>query len=169
MYDGWRITRWETPVVDTSRLAMVSLIDVDHELDVLLEAVHSPGRPRWRVRFRQYPAYRNVDESYRTDLWRWLDESKQRVGSTFTVEESPRFASWGTVYLHDVVPNAQHFVIATEDDVIEVVSAQLPTWESADPAPLSSPTPGKSRHLYVGEDDAELEQLYANVKRPNDH
>ena len=159
MYDGWRISRWETPVVDTSRLAMVSLADVDHELVVMLEAVHIPGRPRWRVRFRQYPAYRNVDESYRTDLWRWLDESNQRIGFTFTVEELPRFASWGTVYLHDVLPQAQHFVIATEDDVVEVISAQAPIWEIAAPAEVNSPIPGKSEHLYVGEDDARIAEL----------
>jgi hypothetical protein len=148
---------------------MVSLTDVDHELVVLVEAFHSPGRPRWRVRFRQYLAYRNVDESYRTNLWRWLDESNQRVGFTFTVEESPRLASWETVYLHEVMPTARHFVIATEDDVIEVVSAQLPIWESAEPAELDSPAPGKARHLYVGEDDAEIEQVYADAKRRNEH
>jgi hypothetical protein len=164
MYDGWRVTRWETPVVDAARLAMVSLTDLDHELVILLEAFHSPDRPRWRVRFRQYPAYRNVDEAYRTNLWQWLDQSNQRVGFTFTVDESPRFASWGTVYLHDVVPGAQHFVIATDDDVVEVISAQSPIWESADPAERGSPSPGKSRHLYVGEDDAEIEQLIADVK-----
>ena len=164
MYEGWRISRWETPVVDVDRLLMVSLGDVDRELVLLLESSRVPSRPRWRVRFRQYPAYRNIDEAYRTDLWRWLDESGQRLGFTFTVEESPRFASWGTVYLHDVLPKTRHFVIATEDDVVEVLSAEEPTWEAAEPAEASAPLPGKARHLYVGQDDAEIERLYTDRK-----
>ena len=167
MYDGWRISRWETPVVDVTRLAMVSLADIDHELVVLLEAVYIPGRPRWRVRFRQYPAYRNIDESYRTDLWRWLDESNQRIGFTFTVEELPRFASWGTVYLHDVLPRAQHFVIATADDVVEVISAEVPIWEIAAPAEVGSPIPGKAEHLYIGEDDVRIARVLDDVKSRN--
>jgi hypothetical protein len=146
---------------------MVSLADADRELVILLEDAQSPDRPRWRVRFRQYPAYRNVDEAYRTNLWQWLDESDQRVGFTFTVTEAPQFASWGTVYLHDVVPGAQHFVIATNDDVVEVISAQPPIWETVDPAKLGSPASGKSRHLYVGEDDAEIGQLVADLKGRN--
>lgn len=164
MYEGWRIARWETPVVDVDRLLMVSLADVDRELVVLLESSRTPGRPRWRVRFRQYPAYRNIDEAYRTDLWRWLDESGQRLGVTFTVEESPCFASWGTVYLHDVVPKTRHFVIATEDDVVEVLSAEEPIWEVANPAESGAPLPGKAKHLYLGEDDAEIERLSADLK-----
>lgn len=167
MYEGWHISRWETPVVDVTRLALVSLSDVDRELIVLFEAVHIPGRPRWRVRFRQYPAYRNIDEAYRTDLWRWLDESNQRVGFTFTVEELPRLASWGTVYLHEVRPGVRHFVIATEDDVVEVLSTQVPTWESAAPAEVGSPIPGKAEHLYLGEDDARIARLVDDLKSRN--
>lgn len=167
MYEGWRISRWETPVVDAARLAMVSLADVDHELVVVFEAVHVPDRPRWRVRFRQYPAYRNIDESHRTNLWHWLDQSKQRVGFTFTVEESPRFASWGSVYLHDVLPRAKHFVIATEDDVVEVISAQVPIWEVAAPAEVGSPIPGKAEHLYVGEDDPRIARVLEDLKNRN--
>jgi|GEM_PF-2297950 len=165
MYKDWRISRWETPVVDVDRLLMVSLADVGRELVMLLECLHAPGRPRWRVRFRQYPAYRNIDEAYRTELWRWLDESGQRLGFTFTVAESPPLASWGTEYLHDVVPGIRHFVVATEDDVVEVLSAEEPVWEAAVPAPVNSPLPGKAKHLYVGEDDQEIERLVEDVKR----
>jgi hypothetical protein len=165
MYEGWSICRWETPVVDEDRLLMVSLDDVDRELVLLLESGRDPGRPRWRVRFRQYPAYRNIDEAYRTDLWAWLDKSGQRLGFTFTVEESPPLASWGTVYLHEVVPRIRHFVIATEDDVVEVLSAEEPVWEAADPAEPGEPRPGKARHLFRGEDDEEIDRLVEDVRR----
>lgn len=165
MYEGWRISRWETPVVDENRLLMVSLTDVDRELILLLESSRGAGRQRWRVRFRQYPAYRNIDEAYRTDLWLWLDESGQRVGYTFTVEESPPLASWGAVYLHAIEPKTRHFVIATEDDVVEVLSAEDPVWEAVDPAEAEASLPGKSTHLYIGQDDAAIERLVEDVKR----
>ncbi|WP_145067018.1 hypothetical protein [Engelhardtia mirabilis] len=144
---------------------MVSLADVDRELVLLLESGRGSDRPRWRVRFKQYPAYRNIDEAYRTDLWSWIDSSGQRLGFTFTVEESPPLASWGTVYLHEVVPGIRHFVIATEDDVVEVLSAEEPVWEVARPAEAGEPLPGKARHLYLGEDDVEIDRLVADVKR----
>lgn len=165
MYEGWSICRWETPVVDEDRLLMVSLGDVDRELVLLLESARAPGRPRWRVRFRQYPAYRNIDEAYRTDLWGWLDKSGQRLGFTFTVEESPPLASWGTVYLHEVIPGIRHFVIATEDDVVEILSAEEPLWEAASPAEAGEPLPGKAEHLYVGDDDVGIARLFEDVKR----
>src|SRR5229473_5087457 len=126
MYRDWVITRWDTPVVDIRRLMLVSLVDANQELTLLYEASRAPGRPRWRVRFRQYPAYRNIDEAYHTDLWRWLHESGQSHGSTFTVREPTPLGSWGTVYLHQVRPEVQHYVITTEDDVVEVLSCETP-------------------------------------------
>lgn len=164
MYEGWRICRWETPVVDENRLLMLSLADVERELILLLESSRA-DRQRWRVRFRRYPAYRNIDESYRTDLWRWLDDSGQRLGFTFTVEESPPLASWGTVYLHVLSPGIRHFVIATADDVVEVLSTEEPVWEAMSPAKAGEPLPGKTRHLYLGEDDEEIERLVEDVRR----
>ena len=165
MYDGWRISRWETPAVDATRLLMVSLVDAEQELVLLLESFRESGRPRWRVRFRRYYAYRNIDESFRNELWRWLDESGQRVGFTFTVEESPRLASWSTEHLHDLVPQIRHFVIATEEDVVEVLADEDPTWELADPAAVGAALPGKATHLYLGEDDEAIEQLAEDLER----
>ena len=167
MYKGWRISRWETPVADQNRLLVVSLTDANRELVLLLEAPWAPGRPRWRVRFRDYPAYRNIDESYRAGLWSWLDESGQRCGSTFTVEESPRFASWNTEYLHDVAPKTRHFVITTEDDVVEVLASEEPVWEVEEAAEPQASFPGKAEHLYMGEDDVAIKQLIAKQKDPN--
>lgn len=80
MYEGWQVMRWETPVVDVDRLLLVSLIDSGRELTLLLEGHDRADRPRWRARFRGYPAYRNIDEAFRLDLWRWLDESGHAAG-----------------------------------------------------------------------------------------
>jgi hypothetical protein len=165
MYRGWKISRWETPIVDVRRVLLVSLVDAGRELTILLERHSSSERLRWRVRFRKYPAYRNIDEAFRLELWKWLDESGQRCGSTFTVIESPPLASWETSYLHEVRPGVRHYVIATDDDVVEVLSHDAPTWEEAEPALPGDPLPGKSTHLYLGEDDAAIEHLVEDLNR----
>lgn len=167
MYEGWRISRWESSVVDQNRLRMVSLTDDNLELVLLLESPQMPDRQRWQVRFRQYAGYRNIDEAYRLGLWQWLDDSDQRCGFTFTVQESPQFASWAADYLHAVAPEVRHYVIATEDDVVEVLAAVEPIWEAADPAQPDSPLPGKAKHLYIGEDDAEIERLVVDLRDRN--
>jgi hypothetical protein len=167
MYEEWVITRWETPVGDIDRLLMVSLIDRQGELQLVVEAFRASNRPRWRVTFRDYPAYRNIDERYRDALWRWLDASAQRCGTTFTVRESPAFSSWGATYLGDVNRHLRHFVVSTADDVIEVLSAGEPVWEVSEAAGAADPLPGKARHLYLGEDDAEIAELAAELKRRN--
>lgn len=166
MYKGWRITRWETPVVDMDRILMVSLADTHRELVVVVEDPSAPGRPRWRVRFRDYPAYRNMDESYRLDLWGWLNESGQRCGTTFTVDEPSPFVSWTSASVH-ILDETRHFVIATGDDVIEVLSAGRPIWEEIAGAAPDEPMPGKSVHLYFGEDDEAIQRLEADLKRRN--
>jgi len=167
MYKGWQIARWETPVVDRDRVLMVSLIDTGGELVLVFEDTESSERLRWRVRFRKYPAYRNIDERYRVALWCWLDESGQRCGFTFTVTEPVPFASWDTDYLHDMVPATRHFVIATNDDVIEVLSGEEPVWEGIAAAAPDDPVPVKSIHLYVGEDDDAIHRLSADLKDRN--
>ena len=165
MYRNWTITRWETPVVDVPRVLLVSLVDAGRELTLLLEGHARDGRPRWRVRFRDYPAYRNIDEAFRLDLWKWLDESAQRCGSTFTVVESPPLASWATGYLHELPPGVRHYVVTTGDDVVEVLSHHAPIWEEAEPADPSDSLPGKGEHLYQGEDDDAIERLGEDLQR----
>lgn len=90
-------------------------------------------------------------------------------GSTFTVIESPPLASWGTGYLHELRPGVRHYVVATLDDVVEVCSHETPVWEAVEPAPLGAPLPGKSEHLYVGEDDMAIERLLEDLRQRNRH
>lgn len=158
MYDGWRIARWETPVVDIDRLLLASLVDTGGELTLVFEDCGRPARPRWRVRFRDYPAYRNIDEAYRVALWSRLDASRQRCGWTFTVDEPSPHASWGSDYLHRVLPGLRHYVVATDDDVVEVLSRQEPIWDTVDAARRDDPPPGKSEHIYLGGDGSDVRE-----------
>ena len=146
---------------------MVSLVDCQRELTATFEDVTSAERTTWRVRFVKYPAYRNIDEAYRTNLWKWLDESNQRCGNTFTVTQTPALRSWDTVYLHEVAPDIRHYVIATNDDVLEVLSLAEPTWEPAAPLPLDAEPSGKSKHLYTDKDDSKINQLIKKIRSNN--
>ncbi len=167
MYQDWQITRWDTPVADIDRLVMVSLTDANCELTAVFEDLQSTANAPLRARFRHYPGYRNIDEAYRTDLWQWLDETGQRCGNTFIVTETPLLASWGTVYLHDWVPTIQHFVIATLDDVLEVIAGETPIWDTVDAATVDRNRPRKVEHLLIGEDDDKIDRLVADIKSRN--
>ena len=167
MYEGWHITSWDTPVRNMNRLMMVSLTDASSELTLVFEDTTSTERRRWRVRCQHYPAYRNINESYRLVLWCWLDQSGQRCGATFIMKESSPFESWKTEYLHDVAPTTRHFVIATNDDVVEVLSIDDPVWEQVAGAEPDEPYPGKSEHFFVGEDEEAIQQLVDDLQSKN--
>jgi hypothetical protein len=157
MYEGQSIVRWETPVSDTERLVMVSLTDCDKHLDVVLESLADPARRRWRVRFEAYDAYRNTEEMWLGPLWHWLKESGQRRGATFIIQGS----SWDgqRAGLPSASPDAQHYLVSTLEDTIEVVSGSDPDWTEVESAAPGEPVPGKIRHWFLPEDRAEVEAM----------
>lgn len=126
MYDSWKVKRWDTPIADLISLVMVSLID-DGMLNITIEAPRLSNRPRWCFTFEKYPAYRNILEEYRLSLWKHLDESNQRCGKTFIVENSPWIASFQSQepLLKLYHPHLMHYVILTEDDVIEILAPSV--------------------------------------------
>jgi hypothetical protein len=168
MYEGWRIQRWDTPVSDNGANRMVSLVD-DGELAITLEDAHSPQRLRWRFVFQKYPAYRNILEEHRLELWQHLDETKQRCGNTFSVLDSPWIASFRPrePLLDVYYPALVHYVITTGDDVVEVLSPQPPQIENLGPAPADAPPPGKSTTLYYPQDKGQIEQLVKDIRSRN--
>ena len=162
MYRGWKVKRWDTPVSDINDLAMVSLLDRARRLDMIVQSLRDPSRRRWRMRFEDYSAYRNTDELYFVDLWRWLDESDQRCGSTFIFEAS----SWNDTNsgLPHMDTQARHYVVATIDDVLEVVSGREPVWEEIAPAKPDSSPPGKADHLFLPDDREEVELFIKDIQ-----
>ena len=129
MYDKWKIKKWETPISDSKQLGMLSLHDIaaSNTLEVLL----NDGTQEISITFKSYPAYRNILEEYRTKLWKHLDETSQRCGWTFEVIES----TWideleqneSLIEVHN--PGLRHFVICSNDDVVEVLSNEEPKVE----------------------------------------
>ena len=60
-------------------------------------------------------------------------------------------------------PSIGHGVIATQDDVVEVLSQYEPVWEQAEPAIHGDIRAGKAHHMYTGEDDEEIERVSAEL------
>ncbi|MEM8882690.1 MAG: hypothetical protein AAGD14_01315 [Planctomycetota bacterium] len=146
MYENWLAERWSTPFSDADTLVMISLVD-DGSLQLVLENDHT----RWSVRFEHVVAYRNLLEEYRLELWQRRDE----IGS-------PRGWSWRLTrsdWLDELrereplvdthAPEAVHYLIATQDDVVEVFTAEPPIIDEVGSA----------------EDDARIEEELARLQQ----
>lgn len=122
MYKDWKVERWNTPVSDERLLGMVSLVD-DGQLTIVVEDTLNR---QFRFIFTDYPAYRNIMEEYRTELWRKLYD--KNLGSTLLIVESQWIASFrATEPLLEVHhPNLTHYMICTVNDVVEVLSSGNP-------------------------------------------
>jgi len=123
MYEDWKIERWETPVSHECLLSIMSLTDDGEKLTIVVG-----GLPNKHIRFvfTDYPAYRNIQELYRTELWNKLYQ--KNLGSTLIVSESEWVESFRqSKELLDVYhPNAVHYMICTDDGCVEVLSNEPP-------------------------------------------
>ena len=159
IYAGWRAERWETPVSDAGSLRLVSLLD-DGALHLVLEDAHHEARLRWRFTFRNVPAYLNLLEEYRLELWAHEARQGKRLGWTVQVPDSPWLArlyqSESLLELHH--PGLVHYQVGTEDDVIDILAPTPPLIEELGPAPADSPPAGRSTTLFWSRDRAQIEQ-----------
>jgi hypothetical protein len=161
-YSAWVVSPLLTPVSDVGSLALVHLHDNNRGLEIVVEAPRKPQRPRWSLTFSVYPAYRNVPEELRLALWRHLDATSQVSGHTFEVVNSPWLSAFrASEPLVDVhFPKLRHFVVTTEDDVIEVLSPEPPKVLELGPAPADALPAGKSEVFYSPEDGTAQDILF---------
>lgn len=146
--------RWDTPVSNAASLAMVSLVDQDG-LHVTVQDHGDPERRRYRFSFARAPIYRNLDESFRMSEsapavplgWTrldpaspWLDELRKREPM-----------------LDISLPSCRHYVIFTEDDVLDVIAPTAPSIVEVAPAPVGAPPPGKSIIYHDPDDRAKID------------
>lgn len=166
VYEGWRFERWETPISDLRSVAMVSLVD-DGSLHLTIESLRDPGRARWRFSFKQAPVYRNILEEFRMELWPLVHSGGPRKGWTLRVPDSP----WANdlrarePVLEVSHPVLHHFLITTEDDVIDVLSPAEPQIRQVAPGTKDDPAPGKSRVLHADEDADEVDRVLTELAR----
>ena len=164
MYKGWTIERWQTPVSDAKSLVMVLLVD-DGELSVILQDAGAPRRRRYRFIFSNPIAYRNILEEYRTELWKKLEGQHKELGWTLQVLDSPWIQTLRKEEpLIDIkVSELSHYMICTEDDVVEILSAPVPVIVEIEPG-TTTEIVGKSTVYYNPEDREAIERLFSAVR-----
>ncbi|ELS04157.1 hypothetical protein Xen7305DRAFT_00038850 [Xenococcus sp. PCC 7305] len=125
MCQGWKIEKWETPLSAVSNPAFESLIQDKEALKINIRGDND--KKSLFIFDSHCPAYKSIDETYKTKLWSYLDETDQRFGSTFTVKNS----SWLKQYqepefLTRIVPDLKHYVICTTNNIIEILTDKKP-------------------------------------------
>jgi hypothetical protein len=149
---------------------MVSLFD-DGDLAITLGTAEV-GLPtnRWRITFKRCAGYQNILEEYRLQLWQHLDETHQRCGNTFIVCDSPWIATLAAdeALLEDRRPTLIHYVIATSDDVIDVLSSDPPEIIELEAAPAGTTVKGKSTTLFYPRDKVRIDSLFDEITRRNE-
>ena len=127
MYANTKLERWETPIVGAHDLRTVSVVD-DGELLITVSEPSNDDRYRLRFRFRagKYLAYRVTNE---IDGCQLLDEARydgERPCRTFTGEQSDWKERFLEVSLRGQDVPLKHYVIWTEEDIIEVLASEPP-------------------------------------------
>ena len=164
MTEAFQEERWETPVSNAKSLAMVSLVDWNG-LHITVQDLRDPERRRYQFTFRCVPAYRNILEEYRTSE---ASESlvEGDLGWTVKVSKSPwlETLSQAEPLLEVLTPGCAHYVIITEDDVIDVLSPEPPVISELLPAAEDDPLPGKSHVLRHPVDREQIDQVLNQIR-----
>jgi tetratricopeptide (TPR) repeat protein len=165
IYEGWRAERWETPFSDVRSLAVVGVVD-DGSLRITVEDTRSTPRRRWRIDFGRAPAYLNLLEEYRLELWQRIHTGEIAYGWTRIIPDSPWLARLGEAeaLLRIHYPELTHHQIGSEDDIIDVLAPEPPGITEIEPASPGADRAGKSRTLMYPDDGAEVEQLIQHVR-----
>lgn len=165
MYKNWKVENWETPVSQAKSLVMVSLIQ-KVELSIILQDIRDPQRRRFQFTFSNYSAYRNILEEYRLELWSEIEGKREGMGWTLIIPDSRWIAelkeSEALLEIHN--PNLVHYMICTEDDVIEVLSDESPKIVEIEPASEDEELPGRTTTLYYPEDKDKIEEVFNEIK-----
>lgn len=162
MYEEWTLEKWATPISDVESLSMVMLVD-DGMLSIIVQA--NGVSPKWfRCVFSRYPAYRNILEEFRAELWERLEQQKQHLGWTAIVSNSPWISSFDREpLLKEYYPQLKHYLICTEDDVIEVLSPQDPELQEI-AVQDSHAQVGKSNVYRFDKDVSMIKEVFSKLK-----
>ncbi len=119
----WKYLRWETPVSDAQGL-MMELLLLGGKLEVILDpSSEFVPAPNVKITFSEAMAFRGLEESYMNALWGTFAK-KGSPGRTFLVEDSPWITALGEQdsLFAEMCKGARHYVIATDMQVLEVIS-----------------------------------------------
>lgn len=141
---------------------MVSLIDRGG-LHITVQDLRDPQRRRFCFSFKRVAAYRNILEEYRTsdlNAHRFRGRTGLHANSAWLADLRRR-----EPLLDFNHPGCRHYVIWTEDDVVDVLASEAPAIVEVAPAEPADPAPGKSNILYHPEDRAQIDALLDDIGR----
>ncbi len=97
-------------------------------------------------------------------LWKHLDQTNQRCGHTFLIESSPWIDSFQSEepLLELYNPDLIHYIISTEDDVVEILATSVEVTDLGDTA-SDVPRVGKSIVLYNSTDREQIEKVFEEI------
>jgi hypothetical protein len=145
IYQNWKILNWETPVSQFSSPRLELLMDASC-LSIIIQDGAGERRARVRFIFGNDYAYRNINESFRNELWAKMPTN---LGQTLIVEDSDFLNLLRSDNIgEETFSKAKHYLFKTEDDVIEVVATQNPEIQMLTDAEENSPAVGKSKILF---------------------
>jgi hypothetical protein len=124
-YEDWEFEKWNTKLSDSNFLFLESLVDKNSELILKF----SDSEKVYELTFRNYSAYRNILEQYRTKLWTKLHNSGLKdLGNSWIIENSDWMKNLfeNEPLLELFESKLKHYLITTEIDVIEVLSSDNP-------------------------------------------
>ena len=156
-----KLTRWETPLSDAKSVQMVSLYDNSNELIIILEDVRSPNRNRTQITFKCFAGYQNILEEYRV-LEKW---NIVGYGWTVIATQSPwskKLKKEPCVKINH--ENGKHYIIVTEDDVIDVYTSEDPIIENLGPTNPNESPAGKSTVYFHPDDKEEIDELIEEIQ-----
>lgn len=125
MFTG-RVVNWQTVLSFFKRLEVLELRDDG----VLVVEIHALDNGRiYELVSERNEAYANINESYQNRLWA---NKPDTIGNSFCIEKSSWIASLEEdPVFSDLIKDAEspirHFVLATMDDVIHILSFDEPT------------------------------------------
>lgn len=121
-----KIKRWNTPVSDVSRLWVYSL-NYNGTLLVSCGYESNGVEKKLNITFGERPIFRDIQEEFMSPLWETIFSGPEKIGWTFILEQS----RWLQELEKDgiffgTMKGCKHYVISTEDDVIEVITKNEP-------------------------------------------
>lgn len=120
-YNNWKPKKWKTDLSELEYLFFESLCD--SEKGLIITFSNSQG-VNFEIVFENYPAYRNVLEEYKLNLWAIRDEKWTDIGNTWIIKNSDwleQFKKEEPLLSHHE-GQLHHYIIITQSAVIEVLS-----------------------------------------------
>ena len=120
------VIRWETPASELKHVRFQSLTHT-RALVIAIAGEHDGRLAIVTFTFHKALAYRTLVEEYRTALWRTI--SDPQLGWTRRIVDSPwvrELVSSEPVFLINSGDKATHYLVCTQDEVIDILSVDLP-------------------------------------------